>query len=448
MQEKYRNIDELFSSELNDVSVTPPEGVWEGIEQKLVNKKSRKIPLIFFKVAASIVLFLISATLGIYLFNNQAIDNKGVVSEWTPQTTSKGVVNQGVETTSVLVSKHLVKQVITQLDTSSKDNFETAFINNATPVLVFIDTISNQDTIIEQEAQLTSFDAVLIASTNTNNEIIFKKQQALKVTSYASLLSEFEDVEEYDYQEKQKDKWAIGGQAGPQYSYRQIGSKTSTQENLDLYNDSEAGLMAYAGGINIAYKPARRLSIQSGVYYSKIGQSSPALVIQSVDNIYSLIPGSEDMITSEPTLRIASSTGSIPKPDNSEAIANSTGDNLYQDVRSVNQYMEFIEVPLIARYAIIDRKINFHVLGGISTNFLIASPVYLDNGDYYSETTDLNIVNYSSTLGLGLGYTFSSKVVFSLEPQFKYYIKKINSSSQTDVHPYSLGVFTGVTYIF
>ena len=102
----------------------------------------------------------------------------------------------------------------------------------------------------------------------------------------------------------------------------------------------------------------------------------------------------------------------------------------------------------MARYAIIDRKINFHLLGGLSTNFLIASPVYLDNGDYYTDANNLNKVNYSSTVGLGLGYNFSSNFTFSIEPQFKYYLNKINTNSSTDVHPYSFGVFTGVTYLF
>ena len=64
------------------------------------------------------------------------------------------------------------------------------------------------------------------------------------------------------------------------------------------------------------------------------------------------------------------------------------------------------------------------------------------------KTTDINIVNYSGSLSLGLGYPISSKISISLEPFFKYYLKPINSNPQTAVYPYSMGVMSGIKYIF
>jgi len=67
---------------------------------------------------------------------------------------------------------------------------------------------------------------------------------------------------------------------------------------------------------------------------------------------------------------------------------------------------------------------------------------------HIGETNGLKTINYSSTLGLGLEYNITETISLSLEPAFKYYINSINRSDNINTHPYSIGIFTGLSYIF
>jgi hypothetical protein len=63
-------------------------------------------------------------------------------------------------------------------------------------------------------------------------------------------------------------------------------------------------------------------------------------------------------------------------------------------------------------------------------------------------TEGLNPLTVSSSLGMGLGYNFSNKVSLNLEPTFRYYLNPFNSSNGSTNHPYSFGVFSGISYKF
>ncbi len=310
----------------------------------------------------------------------------------------------------------------------------------------------------ESDLALIQSKSTILEQEELEEQVIIKQETNTKVNeAYLALLDEFKDPDE---KIDNYDKWLVGGQAGPQYSYRQLTSEYASQEYINSYNESEDGVIAYAGGVNVAYKPAKRLSIQSGVYYSKIGQSASAQYTDAVslDNGDALVlygnTESNSLNSDEnvPKVSVSTSMGTVEsKLTSSSEISNEEASQIsskYSSVEEVQQYLEFLEIPLIARYAVIDRKIDFHLLGGVSTNFLVASPVYLEDGSYFKETSNLNTINYSSTLGLGFGYNFSEDLVFSLEPQFKYYLNQVNKNSSTEYHPYSFGVYTGVTYSF
>ncbi len=314
---------------------------------------------------------------------------------------------------------------------------------------------------IEKEtetAMLQSRISLLELDKELEEDVVVKPETNAKVNeAYLALLAEFKDPDE---KKDNYDKWLVGGQAGPQYSYRQLISEYVSQEYIDSYNESENGIVAYAGGINVAYKPVKRLSIQSGIYYSKMGQTASAQYTDAVslDNGDALVlygnteTNTLDSEENVPKVSVSTSMGTVESKLTSSTTVSeeeaSDINNKYSGVDQVSQYLEFLEIPLIARYAIIDRKFDFHLLGGVSTNFLVASPVYLEDGSYFKETSNLNTINYSSTMGLGFGYSFSDDLVFSLEPQFKYYLNQVNKSSSTEYHPYSFGIYTGVTYAF
>jgi len=106
---------------------------------------------------------------------------------------------------------------------------------------------------------------------------------------------------------------------------------------------------------------------------------------------------------------------------------------------------------MILRYKLIDRKLGFNLLGGMSTNFLVGSNVYFQEDgtkEKIGKTTDIKTVNYSSIIGFGVDYAISKRLNINFEPTFRYYLNSINISSSINSHPYSMGIFTGISYYF
>jgi hypothetical protein len=73
----------------------------------------------------------------------------------------------------------------------------------------------------------------------------------------------------------------------------------------------------------------------------------------------------------------------------------------------------------------------------------------VDGGKYpLGETEGLNLVIVSSSFGMGMEYSFSDKLSLNLEPTFRYYLNPFNGIASSKNHPYSFGIFSGVSYKF
>jgi hypothetical protein len=68
--------------------------------------------------------------------------------------------------------------------------------------------------------------------------------------------------------------------------------------------------------------------------------------------------------------------------------------------------------------------------------------------DLNSSVENVNKTNYNGSLGFGIEYPLSGKILFNLEPIFKYYFSPISETKDVDVHPYSVGLMTGISYKF
>jgi hypothetical protein len=108
-------------------------------------------------------------------------------------------------------------------------------------------------------------------------------------------------------------------------------------------------------------------------------------------------------------------------------------------------------LPVILRYKVIDKTIGVNLIGGLAYNLLVHNSVYTTiNGSKYpiGDTKGLNPLSLSSSLGMGMEYNLSGKLSLNLEPMFRYYLNPFNASAGSVVHPYSFGIFSGVSYKF
>ncbi len=111
------------------------------------------------------------------------------------------------------------------------------------------------------------------------------------------------------------------------------------------------------------------------------------------------------------------------------------------------QYFDYLELPVTVKYKIIDRKLSFSFLGGLITNFLVNNGVQIKqngNTESFGTTRDINKVNYQGSVGLGFDYPLMDRLAISLEPRFRYYLNPIDQ--RFNVHPYSFGLFAGISY--
>jgi len=234
-------------------------------------------------------------------------------------------------------------------------------------------------------------------------------------------------------------------------------------------NQSENGLFSFAGGIRVAYSAGRRLTVQSGIYYSRYGQEK-----NDVDAYTSNFTEDTHGQVTATYLSIRNSTGVIEtsstKESNYNKVVNSqmgtpadfTNNLGYPGIFtsnltptdagdiSVTQFFDYLELPVTLKYKIVDRKMDFSLMGGMVTNFLVNNEAILNvdgNSESLGTTSGINKVNYLGSVGLGLEFPVVRNVAISLEPRFRYYLNPIDRS-QIIVHPYSFGVFAGFSYVF
>lgn len=471
MNESLENIDQLFKDELENFSPELPPLAWDNISQGLNARKKKNIRAIIYKVAAGVAIFIAAGSLIAYVFSSK----NPAINETTVSETSALSTLQNIEVTSSDISTEQNYSTSNIINTETPDSEGSSVLQNpagyqddaaneniAPVILAFEETAKTENTFDIRSIQ--KIDALVETSLPEEN---IKIKPAPVKDDYI----DFAQYEQVDLDEKvSNSSWMVGGQAGPQYSYREINSQKLSDELLARFNDSENGVMAYAGGVNVEFSPVKRLSIQSGIHYSKMGQQKYAEM-----NVINTPVGvtqqnnPEFQETEALSYKVVNSTGNIvfnniSTPDNNALdntadfipgappggpLATSFNNTATENV-SLSQYFEYIEVPLIARYSIIDRKFGVHLLGGVSTNFLVGSSVYQNNdlNTSVAQTNSVAPVNYSSTVGFGLGYTMNDNLKITLEPQLKYFLNAQSSINNITVNPYSLGVMTGIKYLF
>jgi hypothetical protein len=249
-------------------------------------------------------------------------------------------------------------------------------------------------------------------------------------------------------------KWSVGGQLSPLYSYRHIRNNPKDMQydnqtpgkysnKLD-YDEIENSTISYTGGICVNYHNNTRWSFHSGVFYTQMGQISEEVIEHNNQGIiqpYSVWT-SAGMVNATPR------TSDLPIMS---AYRSYQPENIENPKSDLIQQFEYIEIPFITKYKIINRKFALNILGGFSTNLLIGNNAYVEeNGQKQriGKTENVNLFNYNATVGFGVEYSISRKISINMEPTLKYSITPINRGNNVYSYPYSFGIFTGIYYNF
>lgn len=257
-------------------------------------------------------------------------------------------------------------------------------------------------------------------------------------------------------------KWQLGASLTPLYNYRDVTSQDDYSKALA--NSSESARLTFAGGVQVSYRPSDRVSVESGLYYTRMGVN-----IGDYSNFRNgwfsdrleASPGSVENVVS-----ISNSMGKIVSANNDLFVSNYSGSEAMADyhmlypeqmmvdnsvVESFSQSLEYMEIPVNIKYKIIDRSVQVQLIGGVSTNVMINNSVSAHTGEGTTEVgemQDLRSMNYSGNAGIGFVYDIFESFSLSVEPKFRYYLHSVNTDMLPSTRPYTFGLYTGVNYTF
>lgn len=493
-----QDIDKLFKHGLSDYAEKPPGFVWGGIEQSLNKRRIRRRRNIMYSVAASVAIVL-SFGAGYLLTgfqsNNLMVENvptqnfdieKSDNSKINDNTNIDNKNNADLENNTLKsVEKNNTNSESRSLNNSPKQELSKSEDQNVKkvkssgmllpPIFASADEFESDkvefiEENIEQEAPLNTMkmkDINLVnESENSDVSILFNsKKTDVEFNNYQN--SSMSDYAFSDKPVEKTDLWSIGMAATPLMSYRDVVDVSQEDVlNADIntnyteeYNN-EQPLTSYSVGVNVGYKIAKRWKIQSGLYMSELGQISENVALYD-QSAYVDDKSSYYINTSTGNIEIQGSPNELisrfsetSNDNNILAAPQPKGPDMYGSTPDLQanfiQSFEYIEVPVIINYTVIDRKLSMNVSGGLSANFLYDNSTYIVNeGSRYdldAESGDLKNMNYSGVVGLGLEYPIITKLRINLQPTFRYSLNSINNSGT--VYPYSFGVYTGLKYNF
>ncbi len=438
MADEKANIDLLFRNGLKDFEVLPPPEVWTNI-LPIIRKKQRS--LVFLRTAALIAI-LLSVSFLAYRMSRQIPSsfNEPVISFGQDQ-----IFRQAVPADPALVR---------MVPSGDRLAVSTGSVQQAPQIAgTDADSTNGKDGLqgFVTETGPPEFSSNFLVSSSL---IDFRRPETVNNESNTFYNPVYEPVIEEAV--KKDDRWTLTAMASPMYYLRPGSPGGEIAGSFPL----EQSRLSYSGGVGFSYKISRKLSIQSGLYYSSVGNE--------VDNIQSFSGFRQfDYTKGDHNFEVRTSVGLI-QTDNPDVFLT---DNMSERVvtmytrdvfdpakaslplidNSLFQNFGYLEMPVVLRYKILDRDIDFNLIGGMSYNLLVNNSVHaMIGGSKYDigKTAGLNSMLVSSSLGMGMEYTISDKVSLNLEPTFRYYLNPFSSIRGISANPYSFGIFSGLSYRF
>jgi len=491
-----KNIDHLFQEKLKNFHETPDEKVWENIEASLNKKKNkRRILPIWWQlggVAALLAILLyvvnpfssvkdttpvitnIENTTVPYIRENDSLNDKNntiikqaeeEVAITNPTEDNKKSTKNTLQKKSIQLAetkaikgatskiKDKVKNAVNLSKEIASTNSEKQKKNNTeVPVYKTNDAVLTLEkgTNITNNIKSNNTNKGVITSNNSNKENLTTSNTVKEIaeigkqkeTTKKSIFEEIEKINEEETTTKSTSKkWSMGASIAPVY-FDGLGSGSPIDNSFA--NNTKSGNVNLSYGLVVAYDISKKLSIKSGIHKVDYGYDTNDVSFSpSLDASSNTLSNIDQSKTSKNIILENSSVkSSFSVLDTNAKVVNLEGNMLQQ--------FGYIEVPLELNYALIDRKFGIHIIGGVSSLFLVDNTVLLESeglSTKIGEANNINNINFSTNVGLGLHYKFSPKIKLNIEPVFKYQLDTF-SKTDSDFRPYSVGVYSGFSIKF
>lgn len=501
MQKK--KLDELFQDKLADFKQTPDDRVWRAIDASLDKNKKKRILPVWWQIGGIAAVLAVGLLL-VNPFSGNPISNEILVDTETTTENEKETLPTSNEKTPVdsiaTFEKPLVEKSIQESNnayvqvgkndkkpTKSTKNIQhignNSQRNKSNPPNALVleqgntgKTDTGRNTLLANSAQhkdnpneplkLNETDKREIGAVNKDqftNELDSKSLAATtRVTSNEETnelhantdeikKSIFEEIESYDELNKEKltsNRWSAGPNIAPVY-FNAVGQGSPV--NSIFTPNSKSGSVNMSYGVSVAYEVTKKLTIRSGINKVDYGYDTEDVAFSSSLNSISSNGqlATIDYAETSNTLTISSNKVTSDKYSTSNSAFDVTAKSPIRE-GYMSQQLGYLEVPVELNYALIDNKFGMILIGGVSSLFLIDNAVSLTAGELTTEigeANNVNDLNFSANMGVGLNYKLSPKIHFNLEPIFKYQLNTFSEINGT-FRPYSIGVYSGINYKF
>ncbi|KQC30552.1 outer membrane beta-barrel protein [Flagellimonas eckloniae] len=357
-------------------------------------------------------------------FNTVDNSNQNIASVDSVAIRKSEVGNNQQDVTDAL-NKNKVQTIVSSEQNDKKEPLLTDKIDN-TP--------------LQQEKSLGSFsENEAIAQNKEEEKNIVEKQSIFDVIK--------EQEEEAIAQNGTSGKWSVGPSVAPVY-FNATGDGSPIHSNFA--SNSKSGNVNLSYGLTVAYNLNKRLKVRSGVHKVNYGYDTNEIVFSSsLDASTNALIDNIDYSQTSRNL-VVQSKNELPQSFANDASLELSASQTPELDGKMVQQLGYIEVPLELNYALIDKKFGVDLIGGVSSLFLVDNSVLLESEELVTEVgeaNNANSVNFSTNVGVGLNYEFSSKVQLNLEPILKY---QLNTFSETagEFRPFSVGVYSGISFKF
>lgn len=420
------NIDNLFKKALHEQRCEPPARVWENIEKHL-NRRRRLQAIWWYRSIAAVALLAVCVSIWQLSHQEQVSQTQEMAKSNCP------VVKPAIPDVKQEIS---VFPEVALADNMNEKEKKSLRFSDVRKEIVPMDirkteyqaTIKNKNLPVRIDKQVIRTDFIPLTSREA-----FKNNQ-----QYQALLNEVQ----HEQKTKDKVKFALSGHFTPGYSSGNYSSSVKNTKGYSYSDDQMDGLMNAGGGLKLSISKGKRLSFQTGIFYSRMGQKTTEND-EPVRTAAFVSPSSEKRVAT-PLGNIKSRRKAVAYRSTEAIVLNSIAANKEE---TFEQIFGAVEVPLYVRYKLNDNKMSFSVSGGFSGNFIVNNKVYLKTGsekELLGSTEDIRNFNMSTDWSIGMEYPLSRKIKIMLEPGFKYYLQSLSRNADIDFKPYMFTLSTGI----
>jgi len=464
-----QKFEEHWQEAFEGSEMTPSDSVWSNIDLKLDNEKMKRSVVYYQRLAAGTVLFALLIGIGGVRYLNNSDEKKMALKQNSDNAKTKNADQHlsndksTSENASIVgsnetqVAKQLTKEFssgnhslknnsneVGQIYHSAQESRPNTItsIDNKNQKIHFVKEESSRAIANQSFESLGYYNSAHLSQTQLPMVSSKKKEESKIESVYTTSILPVEIYNEKETKQKKKkseDLWLSFGAATGSYNPGSASSSPQTM-NTSLVNSSYVSQApqssrssvgtAYSMGISVGKKIADRWIIQTGINY-----------------LSQAINYTSNFATQSSTNQLKASVADY-------ASQNSAPVSITQPYK-INSNTEFVSIPMLAGYLLIDRKIGLQLNAGVASDIFLKNTLKDQSGQSakYSQGSGSDSpyrpFNWAGLASTELSYKMSRQYRISIMPGFRYSFQPtLKSQSGVNANPLVLDVGFRFRYIF